>query len=173
MAEAAAAQKALGLAIRMEEEDRKFYLEASKGCGNKQGKKFFRSLARDEIAHRKLFDKIFKTLRDKYEWPVAEAVIKMSRSKQSYLAAMTPQTCPALPPSEGEVTAIKTAISMENESYDFYREQSGKATYPGEKQFYEALSGVENTHRRALADYLLYLTDPAAYFVDMEHPHLD
>lgn len=173
MSEATVTQEALRFAIQMEKEGRKFYLDASKQCGNEPGKKFFLSLARDEDAHRRDFEKIFESLRDKYEWPSTEIVAKKTRRKVSYLAGLTPQTCPALPPAEGEIAAVKTAIKMENESYDFYRKQLSNASYPGEKEFYGALSAVENSHRLALADYLEFLSDPAAYFVDKEHPSLD
>jgi rubrerythrin len=173
MSEAAVTQEALRLAIRMEIEGRKFYLEAVRHCGNEPGKKLFRSLAREENDHRRDFEKIYESLRNKYEWPVTEIVAKTTRRKLSYPAGLTPQTCPALPPAEGELEAVKTAIKMENESYDFYRKQTAHATYPGEKEFYEALSAAENVHRLALVDYLEFLSDPAAYFVNKEHPTLD
>lgn len=173
MSEATVTQEALRLAIQMEKEGRKFYLEASIQCGNESGKKLFRSLAREEDAHRRDFEKIYEALREKYEWPATESVVKKLRRKQPYLAGLTPQTCPALPPAEGETAAVRTAIKMENDSYDFYRKQLARAAYPGEKEFYEALSAAENAHRLALVDYLEFLSDPAAYFVKKEHPTLD
>ena len=173
MSEASVTHEALCLAIRMEIEGREFYLEAVKHCGNEPGKKLFRSLARDEAVHRRDFEKIYESLRDKYDWPETKVVTRKTRRKLSYLAGLTPQTCPALPPAEDELEVVNTAIKMENESYDFYRKQLALAVYPGEKEFYEALSAAENIHRLALLDYLEFLSDPAAYFVNKEHPTLD
>jgi rubrerythrin len=81
--------------------------------------------------------------------------------------------CRLVRPEESELEAGKTAIQMENESYDFYRKQYTHAIYPTEKEFYAAISAAENAHRLALIDYLEFLKDPAAYFVGKEHPSLD
>jgi rubrerythrin len=173
MSDATATQEVLLIAIQMEKNGREFYLEASKACGNEPGKKLFRSLAREEDDHRRDFEKIFESISNKYEWPATEIATKKTQRTRPLLAGMTPLTCPSLPPAEGEIVAVTMAVAMENESYDFYRKQLIKATYPGEKEFYEALSAAENTHRLALVDYLEFLSDPAAYFVKHEHPSLD
>jgi rubrerythrin len=72
-----------------------------------------------------------------------------------------------------ELDAVKKAMEMENETYDFYREQGGKAVYDAEKQFYEALAGQEEEHHRVLLDYYEFLKNPAAWFVQKEHHSLD
>lgn len=172
MSEATVAREALRLAIQMEKEGKKFYLEASKKSGNEAGQKLFRSLAREEDTHRRDFEKIYGSLRDKYEWPSTETATKKPR-RRAITAGTAPQGTGAQRPADDEVTAVKTAIRMENDSYDFYRKQLARAAYPGEKAFYEALSAAESAHRLILVDYLEFLTDPAGYFVKKERPTLD
>jgi rubrerythrin len=64
-------------------------------------------------------------------------------------------------------------MSMENETYDFYKSQSEKATYDAERQLYESLAVQEEEHHRVLLDYYEFLKNPAAWFVQKEHPSLD
>ena len=173
MSEAAVTEEALRLAIQMESEARKFYLEASKNCGNEPGKKLFRSLAREEAAHRRDFAKIYEAVRTRYAWPEIEIISRKTRRKSLELTGITQEMCDLTRPEESELEAVKTAIQMENESYDYYQKQLVHAGYPGEKEFYTAISAAENAHRLALVDYLEFLTDPAAYFVSKEHPSLD
>ena len=72
-----------------------------------------------------------------------------------------------------ELDAVKTALDMENRTYDYYLRQSQTATYSGEREFYEALMAQERDHAASLLDYYEFLKDPGAWFVDKEHPSLD
>ena len=170
--ESAVTQEALRLAIQMETQSRKFYLETSENCSNEPGKKLFRSLAREEATHRRDFEGIYEAIRNKYAWPVTKIAAKRTY-RRPRLGGITLEMCRLVRPEENEQKAVKTAIQMENESYDFYRKQYSHATYPAEKEFYAAISAAENAHRLALIDYLEFLKDPAAYFVGKEHPSLD
>jgi rubrerythrin len=170
--EVAVTQEALRLAIQMEIESRRFYLEAGKSCGNEPGKKLYASLAREEAAHRRDFEKIYEAIQSKYAWPRVGTPTRKTR-KPPHISGLTPEMCGLVRPEESELEAVKTAIKMENESYDFYRKQYGHAIYLAEKEFYQSVSAAENAHRLALIDYLEFLKDPAAYFVSKEHPTLD
>jgi len=72
-----------------------------------------------------------------------------------------------------EIDAVKTAMDMENETYDFYKKQAEGAAYDAEKSFYEALAVQEEEHHRLLLDYYEFLKNPAAWFVQKEHHSLD
>ena len=72
-----------------------------------------------------------------------------------------------------EVDAVKTALDMENKSYDFYKQQETSAGYQAEREYYRSLAAEEWEHHLALLDYYEYLEDPAAWFVSKEHPSLD
>ena len=62
---------------------------------------------------------------------------------------------------------------MENQTYDFYQQQEKQASHNAESEFYQALSAQEKEHHMVLLDYYEYLKDPAAWFVEKEHPSLD
>jgi rubrerythrin len=60
---------------------------------------------------------------------------------------------------------------MENKTYDFYKSQN--TSYDTERELYEALAAEERGHYLVLRDYSEYLTDPAGWFIEKEHPSLD
>ncbi len=171
--EASVTLEALRLAIQIETEGRKFYLKSAKNCGNEAGRKLFESLAKDEATHRRDFEKIYEAIRNKNAWPSTRIATKKAPPPKFATEGLTLEACALVKPAEAEIEAVKTAINMENDSYDFYRKQYNHSTYPAEKEFYGAISAAENEHRLALVDYLEFLSDPAAYFVKHERPSLD
>jgi rubrerythrin len=72
-----------------------------------------------------------------------------------------------------ELDAIKTAMDMENKTYDYYNSRGKQAAYDAEKQLYESLSWQESEHYRVLLDYYEFLKDPAGWFVKTEHTAVD
>ena len=68
---------------------------------------------------------------------------------------------------------MQTAMAMENKTYDFYKNHCQTATQDAERDFYEALASQESEHHRILLDYYEFLKNPAAWFVQKEHPSLD
>jgi rubrerythrin len=166
--------EALKTAIEMEKEGRDFYLAAASGCGNAPGRRFYEELAREEELHLGAFTKIFEAIRLKNAWPgVSGRAITEATGQKPLRAGITPELCQLVKPEEAEIEAVKTAIRMENDSYEFYWKEQSRAAYPAEKEFFNRIAKEENAHRLALLDYLEFLLDPASYFVNKEHPNLD
>jgi rubrerythrin len=164
---------ALKTSIQMEIDGKEYYLKASKASRNELGKKLLEKLAAEEDIHRQVFERIYKDISAKKGWP--EKVFQGDGGrglKTIFSNAMkaTDKDTKAIPT---EIDAVQTAMDMENKTYDFYRARGGKATYPAEKQFYEALAMQEEEHHKVLLDYYEFLKDPAAWFVQKEHPSLD
>jgi rubrerythrin len=72
-----------------------------------------------------------------------------------------------------EISAVKAALAMEIESYDFYKSRMKIASCDLEAQFYKAIAAQERGHHLVLLDYLEFLEDPSAYFTKTEHHSLD
>ena len=164
-------KKALQTAIQMEIDGKEFYLKAAKTSGNGMGKKLLNRLAEEEDIHRKVFENIYNNLGAKQDWPKAE--IKHGSGVHTILADAVQSIGKDIKPAQAEKDAVKTAMEMENKTYDFYRSRASKASYPAEKEFYQQLAVQEEEHHKALLSYYEFLTDPEAWFVQMEHPSLD
>jgi rubrerythrin len=165
--------KALQTAIQMEIDGKEYYLKASQQSGNELGKKLLKTLAAEEDIHRQKFEEIYKALRKEKGWPRTDFQPDGGRNLRTIFAQATEQMGPKKKVPSTELDAVKTAMDMENESYDFYQQQEKLARYDAEREFYQALSAQEKEHHLILLDYYEYLKDPAAWFVEKEHPSLD
>ena len=165
--------EALKIAIDMEVEGKECYQQASQGSGNEVGRKLLQSLALEEEAHRQKFIEIYNAIQKRKGWPTTN----FRPDKGKRLRALFARTCEVVGVNvkalAAELDAIRAAIDKEKKSYDFYNHQSQNATYNAERDFYEALAAEEREHELILLDYYEYLTDPAGWFVRMEHHSLD
>jgi rubrerythrin len=164
--------RALEVAIQMEIDGKEFYLKASRESGNELGKKLLESLASEEDLHRQKFEEIYRALEEKKGWPETDFKPDGGKSLR-ILFATAIKAGSEMKAQATELDAVKTAMAMENKTYDYYKDQGQTATYDGERDFYQALMAQEREHYLVLLDYYEYLKDPAGWFVQKEHPSLD
>ncbi len=160
-------------AIQMEIDGKAFYLKVGNLSGNELGKKLFESLAADEDSHRQVFEEIFEAIRAKRDWPAASFQADYGQGLRTLFARTIEKMATGVQPAQTELEAVQTAMSLEDKSFDYYQEYGSQATYPAEKELYQKLAAQEAEHKLILADYYEYLVNPAAYFVQKEHPSLD
>jgi rubrerythrin len=163
----------LQLAVRMEDDGKKFYQKASRKSSNKLAKELFRQLAREEDIHRKKFVEIYKAFKRGQNWPDVEPPSEKGKRIKSLFAEATKALGSRFEVAESEFEAIKIAMDMEIKSYDLYYSRSKESTLPVEKQFYQTLAGEERGHHLALLDSYEYLSDPTGWFTKKEHWSLD
>jgi len=165
--------QALQVAIQMELDGRKYYLEASQESGNELGRKLLQSLASEEDIHRQKFEEIYNAIRSKRGWPETDFQPDGGKRLRTIFAKAIEVMGLDIKAPGGELDALKTAMDMENKTYDYYKNQGQIATYDIERGFYETLAAEEREHYLILLDYHEYLKDPAGWFVQREHPSLD
>ena len=164
---------ALKTAIQMEIDGKEFYLKASQTSNNELGRKLLKSLASEEDLHRQTFEEIYNTIRSQKDWPRTDFQPDGGRGLRTIFARALEEADSNINTMPTELDAIQTAMAMENRTYDFYKSQSKMAVYDAERDFYEALAAQESEHHLILLDYFEFLKDPAAWFVQKEHPSLD
>ncbi|ADJ26256.1 Rubrerythrin [Dehalogenimonas lykanthroporepellens BL-DC-9] len=163
----------INTAIEMELDGKECYLAAARDSGNAAGRALLQSLAEEEDGHRKHFEELYRKISDGHDWPEVDLYSARNRQLRSDLTAACQALGMEVIGSEDERDAVKAAIEKENQSYKFYKTHAGKAVFPSEKQFYETLADEEWQHELALLDYHEFLTDPAGWFLNQEHPSLD
>ena len=164
---------ALQAAIQMEIDGKEFYLKASQASHNELGKKLLKSLAAEEDLHRQTFEEIYDAIRSQKAWPRTDFQPDGGRGLRTIFARATEEMDASIHTIPTELDAVQTAMALENKTYDFYKSQSQTATHEAERDFYEALASQESEHHRILLDYFEFLKNPAAWFVQKEHPSLD
>jgi len=163
----------LRLAVQMEIDGREFYLKSSQSSDNQLGRQLFQNLAAEEDIHRRKFEGIYNTIKVKKAWPETDFQPDGGKNLRTIFARATEDMGSDVKAPGTELDAIQTAINMESKSYDLYESRSRAATHDAERGFYQTLAGEEREHHLILVDYYEYLKDPAAWFVQAEHPSLD
>ena len=97
----------LQLAIRMEQDGKKFYLRASLDTRHQLGKKLLETLAGEEDIHRQQFEKIYETIRQKKAWPKTDFHPNKGQVIRTVFAQAAKETHPS---TATEQDAIKVAI---------------------------------------------------------------
>jgi rubrerythrin len=157
----------------MEIDGKGFYLKASQSSQNKLGKQLLEKLAAEEDAHRAVFQNIYDAIKAKKGWPDVKYQGDEGRGLRTIFAAALEDIDKNIKSIAAELDAIKTAMDLENKTYDFYTNRSAKTTYDTEKQLYESIAMQESEHHRVLLDYYEFLQDPAQWYVKKEHTSVD
>ena len=165
--------EALRIAIQMEIDGKEYYLKASQESNNELGKKLLQSLAAEEDIHRQKFEGIYSTIREKNSWPSTDFQPDGGRTLRTIFARATEEGGSSIKATTTELDVVKTAMDMENKTYDFYIKQGKSTTYDAARDFYNTVAAEEREHHLILLDYYEYLKDPAGWFVTKEHPSLD
>ena len=165
--------EALKIAMQMENDGKEYYLRLSQQSSNELGKKLLETLSCEEDYHRQRFEEIYNTVRDKKEWPTLSLQTDAGEMLRSIFSSATEKIAAEAKTVATEIDAVKTAMEMENRSYDFYKNQERNSTYPSESKYYQALANEEREHHLVLLDYYEYLQDPAAWFAAKEHSSQD
>ena len=165
--------KALQMAIQMEIDGKQFYLRASQSSANQLGRELFRSLAAEEDLHCQRFDKIYDDISHQRAWPKTYLKADPGPRLRTIFGQAAGEIGPGIKVATSELDAVKTAMDMENKTYDFYQDRCKHATYDAERDYYQALAAEERQHYLVLLDYHDYLSDPATWFASKEHSSLD
>jgi rubrerythrin len=165
--------KGLQLAIQMEIDGKKYYLKASRKSASELGKRLLAKLATEEDIHRQKFEQIYNAIKDKRGWPTTDFQPDSGKTLRTIFARATEEIGTRVKAPATELGAIDTAMVMENKTFDYYTRQGTDASHDAEREFYFTVAGEEKEHYLILLDYYEYLKDPAAWFVQKEHPSLD
>lgn len=165
--------EALQTAIKMEIDGKKFYLKASQSSKNKLGKKLLEKLAEEEDEHRITFQNIYNEIKNKKGWPNVTYQGDGGQKLRTVFAEALENMDKKIKSSTAELDDVKTAMKLENQTYDFYKRRSAVSSYDAEKQLYESIAMQEAEHHRLLQDYYEFLTDPAQWYTKTEHTSVD
>jgi rubrerythrin len=162
---------ALEIAMKLEEDGKKFYMDASEKATGTFAKDMFRSLATDEDVHLEKVKEIYKKLKEERTWPK----VVTSIGDEVKIKTVFPEDVKDLTEEDSSesVKVLAIGIDMEEKSITFYNELAEKATDPFEARFYLALAHEERGHFLSLWDYREYLEDPAGWFGMKEGFRLD
>lgn len=157
------------VALDMEKDGLKFYLESAEKASNKLIKDLLISLAEDEEAHYNSFMNIYDSFKKNNNWP-DDLKIKANNNSKTIFKKYADENRKEIIKAGDEMDIVKTALEIEKKSFDFYKELSGKIKEKNIKKFFKKLAEIENEHYKLLDDTYNYLNNPAEWFVKEEKP---
>jgi len=165
--------KALEIAMKREEDAKKFYLDASEKVTTAYAKDMFKSVAKEEEKHLTTVRAIYNRLKEERTWPkLVTAIGDVVKTKAAF-----PRELEELNMTKKDIEVslgiLKIGIEREEQSVKFYHELAEKASDPFETRFFIALEHEERGHYLSLWDYREYLEDPAGWFGMKEGFRLD
>ena len=164
---------ALKVALKIEDDGRRFYRQAARKSENNLTKQLFTNLADQELVHKQIFQKIYHAVVGGEEFPELVLPVGEAKKARGIFAEAMKEIGIAIKPSLSEQEAVKIAMEKEIKSRDFYIGHAQEIQNPVEKKFYDNLAGEEQGHYLLLNDYNEYLINPAGYFVMKERHSLD
>jgi len=164
----------LKTALSMEEEGEKFYKKAMESSKNDLGRAIFETLMKDERVHYGRILKIYNELKDKSAWTDEWKSMDVGHKDVTELfRGMAAKHGETLETDPGELEALDVGIDFEYKTMKFYQDYLPQAQDPLEKQLIEKMVEEERGHYTALKDMKYYMSDPAAWYQEMERGGLD
>jgi rubrerythrin len=165
--------KALEIAMKREEEAKKFYVDASEKVTNAFAQDMFKSFAKEEEKHFTMVKKVYDRLKEERAWPkLVTSIGDVVKTR-----AVSPKDLEELNKTKKDIEVslgiLNVGIAREEQSIKFYHELAEKASDPFETRFFIALEHEERGHYLSLWDYREYLMDPAGWFGMKEGFRLD
>lgn len=154
----------LRVALKLEQEGRKFFREAAERCEGDLPRRTFEFLAAEEDKHIEHIEEFFKSLVDSED--AAPPPVNDNETENRFVdfAHRMDQLKEEIKPTASDVEAYQYAIRFENGAEEFYAEQAEKADKPHVKKFYKWLIREEERHAKLLNNCVEFAEDPARWF---------
>jgi len=150
--------------VQLEDEARRYYLQAAAKAQNPLAKNTFQWLAQEELQHRQYFMAYYQAMERQQEWPPMSEVGVTRRDTRGQAAAIFEQALAQVRdevPADIELTALyNKAMEFERQSIELYRARAQQTNSANARQFYEFLADQEQAHLDLLAATLEYLDRP-------------
>jgi rubrerythrin len=164
----------LSKALELEKKGTGFYDNAVSTCQNEVGREIFRMLMQDEIVHMDRIKRIYELLKAGGAWTDEWKSVKPDHKDLGVLfREMVSAHGKDITAKTSDIEALDVGIDLELRAISFYQGHLSEATDSLEREFLEQIITEEKGHHTALADMKLYLSDPASWFGEQEHPGLD
>jgi len=168
------ALKMLETALGLEDQGGAYYHKAARECKNQFGREMFESLAKDESAHAERIKEIFAGLKGDRPWDRNWEKFKTSSDQLTTMFRDFVTTNKGnIKGDSSDIKALDVGIDMETKSISLYEAHLKVATDPIERAFTEQMVREEKKHHKLLSETRLYLTDPSAYYTEVEKSGFD
>jgi len=154
-------------AMKMEKDSENYYRELANKTGDLGLQNILKMLANDEVKHYHIIEQMMKT---DVSVELAETDI-LENAKNIFIKIKGKNLV-----FDFDLTQInfyRKAQEMEEKSYKFYIEMSGKAEIESQKKIFLKLAGEEKKHMFLLENLVEFVSKPETWIENAEFNHLD
>ncbi|MFZ5916372.1 MAG: ferritin-like domain-containing protein [Chloroflexota bacterium] len=149
---------ALRMAIQTEIDGYEFYTRAAAQAQHPRTQALFQNVAQDEIGHREWLEAQAASLRRDGHWlPQQLPQTKEIPDAAAGLPIFAKEHIVDISAHTSELTALRTAVLIEQDAVNFYRRAAGQIDDPAGKEMFEFLADFEAGHRRVLEEEYNFL----------------
>lgn len=154
----------LRVALKLEQEGRKFFRSVAGSVEGRLAKQTFEFLAAEEDKHIERIKEFYASIES-----CGESVeIRLDEhGAERRMEAFTDRLAvlrEELAPSASDIEAYQLALKFENGAEEFYEKQLEESDDPFVQRFYRWLIREESMHSKVLSSCLEFAKDPAAWF---------
>lgn len=151
------------IALKMEKDAVEFYTQCAARTNSPIGKKMFLSIADDERYHIACASKVLKGMgfEPSKTTPKQDMKSIFEQNKDDLLQKVDATT--------DDLDALKLAMNMEKEGFEFYRKAAAEAKDTAEKALFECLAKDEEEHFSIFQNTCSLLSDTSNWFMWEEH----
>jgi rubrerythrin len=160
-------------AMEMAERGQDLYEKALAACENSLGKEIFAMLRDEEGEHASKIRETYDSLKMGKDWAEAWSYCRLDPKRTKTVFDKVAEKYGPTKACLDELQALNMALELEDSCIKFYKAGLDKAADALEKDFCEAMLAEERGHRKILSDMQFFYEDPAAWFTEKEHPHID
>jgi rubrerythrin len=154
---------AVEMAIKMEQDAVDFYKKCAEVTSHPVGKKMFLSIAEDEQYHIACAMNVAKgqDFKPSASTPKQDMKNIFEQNKHAMMEKVAAST--------DELDALKIAMKMEKEGFEFYKKAAAGAATPAEKALFECLAKDEEEHFVIFQNTCSFLSDTSNWFMWENH----
>ncbi len=152
------------IALKIEREGKKFLLEAAARSEHPAAKRTFEYLASQEDNHAEKIQKMYQAIADTGESIPMEEDAETPEEKIMGFNRRLAELKDDGRASAGDIEAYKTALEMEEDTEEFYRQKISETADENIRRIYEYFINEESAHSVMLRSCLDFMEDPASWF---------
>ena len=159
-------------AMELEDDGRRYYLQAVDRAKNPLARNTFQWLAEQEQQHKQYFAAYHQVMEEQHDWPPMSQIEVSAHDARQEAADIFQRALAQIEddlPEDIELSELYNgAMEFERKSIDLYRTQAEQATDHNAREFYEFLTEEERGHLNLLATTLEYLDHPDSWYLTQE-----
>jgi rubrerythrin len=164
---------ALGIALRNEMNEHRFYLANAERTANPVGKAMFEQIAGEELEHYERLKQLAESWRKDQTWPDTIPLVVKDTAVKAVFSRAAQASAKAAAGDDDDLKAVRKAIEFEAEGATFYAGLRDQSVDPKEKAFFGLLADIEHEHYVSLKETEEFFVDPGAWYQKSESSGLD